>query len=303
MFIMNLFTGQGDKLWLLLYTVFTHITEVDMAEDKNFKYPVPGPVETKKISENIFGIYGGSGANSYGIIGKTGVAVIDAKMTEESGRAVVAEIKKLTLLPITRIIITHSDLDHVNGLTGFPAGMHISSSQRTSAEMRAQFEASGLHELTNYLPNDTFSSEKEIHLDSIKMMLYHHSAGHTGGDTIIFLPVQRTAFVGDLIFMGRPPLIHIPKGGSSLGLINNLKFLLSLECDVYLSGHASPVGKKEIESLISIVETKRNRVIELKKQGKNLEEIKKEMKVVEIEMPPGRPKFPTIEEVIFTENI
>src|ERR1700753_4232138 len=58
----------------------------------------------------------GGGGNSGVIIGDKGVVVIDAKTTDASGAQLVAEIAKLTPKPITHVILTHSDGDHVNGL-------------------------------------------------------------------------------------------------------------------------------------------------------------------------------------------
>jgi cyclase len=273
-----------------------------MAEEKTFKYPVPGPIELKKITDSVYAVFGGMGANSYFIIGKKSVTVIDAKMTEEHGRAVVEEVKKTTPLPITRMIITHSDLDHVNGLSGFPKGMAIISTGKTREEMKEEFERSGLTALMPYLPTDTYDKEKEVDIDGGKVKLFHVAPAHTSGDTIVYLPAQKIAFVGDLVFIGRPALVHKLKGGSPHGLVKNLEFMLSLDCGIFLSGHASPVGKKEVETLKKSIETIIEKVLVLKKQGKSLEEMKKELNVVERETPPGRPRFPTIEEVIYGEG-
>lgn len=51
------------------------------------------------------------GANAGFFIGEKEVLTIDAKMTEESAKQMIAEIKKLTPNPITTIILTHSDGD------------------------------------------------------------------------------------------------------------------------------------------------------------------------------------------------
>src|SRR5258708_3873343 len=55
----------------------------------------------------------GGGGNSGVVIGETGVIVVDAKTTTDGGRALVAEIAKLTSKPITHVVETHSDGDHV----------------------------------------------------------------------------------------------------------------------------------------------------------------------------------------------
>ncbi len=269
---------------------------------KSFKFPVPGPIETKQISKNTYAVYGGMGANSYFLVGKTSVLVIDAKMTEEFGKALIEEIEKITALPISRMILTHSDLDHVNGLSAFPKDMQITATEKTRSEMKDEFERSGLRALVPYLPNDTFTKEKTIDFEGENLILSFIAPAHTGGDTVIFMPSKKLAFVGDLLVHGRPLLIHARKGGSSAGLLETLRFLMSLDCDTYLSGHAIPLNKNAVELLAKSVESVREKVITLKKQGKSLDEMKAELNVAELEMPPGRPRFPSLEEVIYDEN-
>jgi len=64
-------------------------------------------------------VRGGDGANCSFIVGEKEVFVIDAKMTAQSAKYMIAAIKQTTDKPISHIILTHSDGDHVNGLSGF----------------------------------------------------------------------------------------------------------------------------------------------------------------------------------------
>src|SRR5688572_21010166 len=82
------------------------------------------PIVVKPLKPDVYVAEGG-GSNSGIVIGPNGVVVIDAKGTPEDGRALVAEISKLTPKPITHVIFTHADLDHIGGLPGFPAGVTI----------------------------------------------------------------------------------------------------------------------------------------------------------------------------------
>ena len=273
-----------------------------MTENRTAGFPAPLPVKTRKITASIYGVYEGAGANSYFITGKNSMLVIDAKMTEESGKAVLEEVRKVSALPVSKMLITHSDRDHVNGLSAFPTGIKIISSEITKTEMKYEFEAGGLSALFQYLPSETFSDKYSLDFDGKKLELYHIGPGHTGGDTIIHFPAEKTAFIGDLIFIGRPPLIHRQKNGSSTGLLNSLKFLLSLDCENYLSGHADPAVKKDVEEVFNRISSTREKVLALKARGKSMEEMKIAMGVVDMEPPPGRPKFPSIEEVIYMEK-
>jgi cyclase len=99
-------------------------------------------ISVEKTRGNIYQIKGGAGANTGFAVGEKNVVVIDAKMTEESGRQMVDAIKNLTPLPIKWIMITHSDQDHVNGLVGFPHGIPIIAQENTRVHMDKAFRSS-----------------------------------------------------------------------------------------------------------------------------------------------------------------
>jgi len=61
-------------------------------------------------------------------------------MTEESSKAVLAEIRKLTPNPVEDIVLTHSDGDHVNGLSAFPKGLPILAHTNTRRDMEEAFK-------------------------------------------------------------------------------------------------------------------------------------------------------------------
>ena len=54
----------------------------------------PAPLRVNTLSGDVYWIEGGVGSNSGVIIGKTGVIVIDAKQTPESGRGVLSEVTR-----------------------------------------------------------------------------------------------------------------------------------------------------------------------------------------------------------------
>src|SRR5512138_3051025 len=85
----------------------------------------PQPMSIQKVKGDIYLVKGGSGANTAFYAGEKEVLAIDAKMTAESTKQEIEEIRKITPNPITRLVITHSDGDHVNGIDGFPAGLKI----------------------------------------------------------------------------------------------------------------------------------------------------------------------------------
>ena len=94
---------------------------------------------------------------------------------------------------------------------------------------------------------------------------------------MVYFPEEKTAFLGDQIFMGRPQLIHSYKGGNSFGHVKALtKMLDTLEAERFCSGHSEPIDRAAVQHHIQEMKTIQAKVNTLIEQGKSLEETKKE---------------------------
>jgi len=260
------------------------------------KQEVP-PVSVQNVKGNIYQLKGGMGANTGFFIGEKEVLVIDAKMTDDAAKQMIEEIKKLTPHPISYIILTHSDRDHVNGLVGFPQGITIISHENTRAHMDKAFQSA---RDTAYLPNITFSDKLSLYpgsvLRSTHIDLLYFGPAHTDGDAIVYFPNEKVAFIGDLIFINRDMLIHRHKNGNSFGLVKVLKAILNLDVEIFVHGHGDPATKKDIQNLIQSIEEKQNRIQTLVKEGKTLEQVKKVFNIEDRDM-----RWPSLVEVIYLE--
>jgi len=191
-------------------------------------------------------------------------------MTAESFTDMLAIIQKTSPLPLGLIILTHSDGDHVNGLRGLQAKVKILAHRKTYEEMLPAVEQ--MPELKDILPTETYEGSRLIDFEGTRLELKNFGPAHTSGDTIIFLPDSRTAIVGDLMFYGRDPLIHKHKNGTFFGYLKTLQLMLDYipEIEIFLSGHAEPVGRKEVTQLIASLKEKEARVRELVEQARLL---------------------------------
>jgi len=72
-------------------------------------------------------------------------------------------------------------------------------------------------ELKNFLPSETYEGIKNLDFEGTKLELRNFGPAHTSGDTVIFIPESKVAIAGDLVFIGRDPLIHKHKNGSFSG--------------------------------------------------------------------------------------
>lgn len=240
------------------------------------------PVKLEKISENLYQILGGRGANGGLFIGDNGVLVIDSKMTKESVDQILTEIRKITDKPIRYLVNTHSDGDHVAGNPFFPQSVTIIAHENCRKEFfhpqrDGKPSAWNDPELAPYVPSLTYRERMDIYLGDKKVELWYFGVGHTTGDTVVYFPDEKTAFLGDQIFMGRPQLIHSYKGGNSFEHVKTLtKMLEKLDAKKFCSGHSDPIDRSTVEHHIEEMKSLQGKIESLIEQGKSLEEVKKE---------------------------
>jgi glyoxylase-like metal-dependent hydrolase (beta-lactamase superfamily II) len=260
------------------------------------------PVSVQNVKGNIYQLKGGMGANSGFFIGGKEVLAIDTKMNEDSAKQIILEIRKLTPNPISYITLTHSDRDHVNGLLSFPRGATIISHEKTRVHMDKDFQSA---QQRAYLPNITFSDRLNLYLGDApggaRIDLLYFGPAHTDGDAVVYFSNEKVAFIGDLIFIGRDPLIHRHKNGNSFGLIKALKAILNLDAEIFVHGHGDLATKKDIQNLMQSVEEKQIRVQALVKEGKTLEQVKKIFNLEDRSGQPGGMRSMSLVEVIYLE--
>jgi len=240
------------------------------------------PLEFKKISDRLFVIVGGRGAQGGAYIGDDGVLVIDAKMDKASVDQVIEGIKQITDKPIKYLVNTHGDGDHIVGNRYFPETVAIIAHENC----RKDFFLPGRNgaasqwskpDLAPFVPSLTFSEKMNIHLGSKKVELWYFGVGHTTGDTVVYFSEEKTAFIGDQIFLTRAQLIHSYKGGDSFEHVKTLtKMLGTIDAEKFCSGHSELTNRAGIENHIGQMKKRHEKIRALIAKGKNIEEIKSE---------------------------
>ena len=239
----------------------------------------PPPVMMKQIKPDVWAGLGGSGGNSTIYIGKTGVIVVDAKQTEAGAKDLLAQIAKITPKPVTTVFLTHSDGDHVNGLVAYPQNVKIIAHENNKKELQAALAAGGRGAPpADRLPSQVIVKNKEkMTIDGVKLELYHWGPAHTNGDLIIYNPTDKVVSTGDIVVTNRAddnPNLHIEKNGSAEGWIANVKGMIGLNADTYITGHGDILAKADLQRKLAAVEARRDKVAAMIKEGKTLAEIK-----------------------------
>jgi glyoxylase-like metal-dependent hydrolase (beta-lactamase superfamily II) len=264
--------------------------------------PAQVPFTTHQLKPNVYWIEGGGG-NSGVIVGEKGVIVVDAKTTAAGGKELLDDIAKITPKPVTAVILTHSDGDHVNGLAAFPAGIRIIAHENDKKEQEAALAAGGRGAPPpGHLPTQVVAKNKEtLRIDGVKLEVFHWAPAHTSGDLVVYLPNEKIVFTGDIIATQFPdPIIHAEKNGSSDGWVVTVKGILGLNAADFVPGHGTVQTKADIQARLTRTEEKRAKIKELVAQGKSLDEIRSAVG----DPPPaaGRgPNFASFTEIVYKE--
>ena len=234
------------------------------------------PFVTHQLKPNVYWVEGGGG-NSTVIVGDKGVIVIDAKVSKAGGAELLEDIAKITPKPVTTVIETHSDGDHVNGVAAFPAGLTIIAQENNKKEQDAALAAGGRGAPpADRQPNKLITQPHEaMTIDGERLEFYHWAPAHTSGDLVVYLPEEKIVATGDIIATSNPyPRIHDEKHGSTAGWIATAQGMLTLHSDTFIPGHGSIQTKADIQKRLNDAIARRDKVIALTKDGKSLDEIK-----------------------------
>ncbi len=189
---------------------------------------------------------GKAGANAGFVVGDDGVAVIDTFEDPGAAKELLAEIRKITPLPIRFVVNTHYHLDHVNGNDVFAAAGATILAQRNvrdwersenlkwwgdkiKPEVKARVESLKL-------PDVVYDTGVDLYLGSRKIEVRSYP-GHTGGDSIVYIHDAGVVFCGDL-FWNR----HIPNliDATTKAWVPTLDTLVGYGAGKFVPGHGEP---------------------------------------------------------------
>lgn len=78
-----------------------------------------------ELSPNVFTAVGYAASNVHFLVGSEGIVLIDTTETTQAAENILTDFRKISDLPITTIIYTHSHRDHISGATVFAEGRII----------------------------------------------------------------------------------------------------------------------------------------------------------------------------------
>jgi glyoxylase-like metal-dependent hydrolase (beta-lactamase superfamily II) len=243
----------------------------------------PGPLRTERVKGDLHMI-SGEGGNVALYATNDGVILVD-DMFDRNHADILAQVKTVTDKPLKYVINTHQHDDHAGGDLKMLPIAEVIAHRNVYANLkdlkRPYYEDTP--GLPIGLPRITFTDQLDVHLGGKDVQAYYFGRGHTSGDAIIYFPEARAIHTGDLFlnFRGggrgaapakpRPPGVPIyvdyVQGGSFIEWSKTLEGTLRLDFDTVIPGHGPVAAKPDLVRFKADLETMRNRLTGLIKQG------------------------------------
>lgn len=258
----------------------------------------------KKLQEGIF-VYSQQPADSNAtiILTSEGVVMIDSGHRPPDSVALVAALKKLTPQAVRYLINTEPHTDHTTGHWLFSppaviiahAGATESMKEGLNPERARKIVAEypNLPEMKNFRPiwpHIEFRDKMMLQVGERTFELRFLKSVHSEADTAIWMPQERIVFaaasVGVKRFSNLRPFVKIAD------TLEGIEMMRGLNPEIVVPGHGAPGTVKILDDMERYYTTLLERVGAMVKQGRTLDEIKKELKISGTEDWQGKERYP-----------
>ena len=190
-----------------------------------------------------------------------GIVAIDAGTTDETARAALQALRRVTSRPITHVILTHAHWDHIGGL-----GALLESNPRVIAQaafdkelglvngtgvpFRYFFGAAGSGRRYEVRPHHLVRERETLTVGGTRFVLYPAHGGETADALLIHVPDRGALFVGDAFmpYLGAPFVAE----GSAEGLFETIALIRTLQPRVLVHGHPPLTDIYTVDALPAI---------------------------------------------------
>jgi cyclase len=266
-----------------------------------------GP-QVQKLAEGVYVVVGKNfNSNSGIVLTQDGVVVIDTGQNPIESRAIMAIVRKLTTMPVRYVLDTEPHTDHTTGHFVFSppaivigaAGNGESMRERerqdpqrieklaaTSPEMRAALEGYRF-----IAPHIEYHDKMTLTVGERTFELMYLKGVHSEADSAIWLPKERVLFSASGIVVDQinilRPFVTIPD------ILAAAKMMTALNPEHVVPGHGTPGTVKIFADTEQYYALLLDRVGKMVKEGKSLDQIKKDVRMPEYASWGSQDRFPT----------
>jgi glyoxylase-like metal-dependent hydrolase (beta-lactamase superfamily II) len=195
------------------------------------------------------------------VITADAIVAIDAASTPEHAAAALRDLREITSLPITHVILTHAHWDHLGGLEAFTAdGPTVIAQANFPDELRHQnsgpppfrylLPADGSQRI-QVRPDQLVSEPEKLIVGEVEFVLIPIAGGETNDGLIVHLPGRQVVFTGDMNmpYLGAPFFAE----GSAEGLFEAMETVMALQPRLLVHGHTGLTAAYTIEAFPGVL--------------------------------------------------
>lgn len=258
----------------------------------------------KRLKEGIF-VYAQNPADSNAtiILTSEGVVLIDSGHRPPDSVALAEALKKLTSQPVRYLINTEPHTDHTTGHWLFsPPALIVAHAGATEAMKeglnpervrKIVAEYPSLQEMKNFrpiTPHIEFRDKMILQVGDRSFEMRFLKSVHSEADAAVWMPKERIVFaaasVGAKRFSNLRPFVKIAD------TLEAIKMMSALNPEIVVPGHGAPGTAKILDDMEKYYTLLIERVGAMVKQGKSLDEIKKDLRMPEADDWQGKDRFP-----------
>jgi glyoxylase-like metal-dependent hydrolase (beta-lactamase superfamily II) len=172
----------------------------------------PKKITFRRLSASCYAFTTEGDPNTGVIVGEDAVMVIDTQATPLMAREVIRRIRGVTSKPVKHVVLSHYHAVRVLGASAYRPREIIASEatfelirERGRQDMKSEIGRfprlfRGEHTIPGLTwPTLVFREQLTVWLGRLEVRILHPGAGHTAGDSIVWVPSQKVLFSGDLV--------------------------------------------------------------------------------------------------------
>ena len=183
------------------------------------------------------------------IVTSEGAVVIDTLGSEAVGRAQRESITNVIKQPVRYLVNSSFHDQYSKGNLAYPDIFKIGhENYRTGLVDQMQRGGASADEQRSRLPHATFRDRMTLHVGGKEIQILYFGRAHTTGDSVVFVPQDRIAYLSELFFCEEFPNMA---QGWGVAWLRVLDAVLLLEADIFVPGHG-PLPADPRESRASL---------------------------------------------------
>jgi glyoxylase-like metal-dependent hydrolase (beta-lactamase superfamily II) len=231
-------------LILLASSLFVFSVEAQERDDARLKPAERNRTGTLRQLIPGYYVFSSTSFNSGVIATSEGVVVLDALSSEAIARQEREAISTVIKQPVRFLVSSTFHNNYTWGNLAYQDVIRIGhENYRTDLLAQMQRDRAPPENQKARLPQVTYRDRLTIHLGAKEIQILYLGRGHTRGDSIIFVPQDRIAYVSELFFSDQFLYIN---DGYGLSWLKTLDAIQALPADILVPGHGPiPEDPKE----------------------------------------------------------